>query len=89
MIVVTHLPQVAAFADQHVVVTKDGSGQVTASSVAVVDGPERVRELVRMLSGLEDSQSGAEHAAELLALADADRSGADVPRSDARRRVRR
>ena len=88
VIVVTHLPQVAAFADQHVVVTKDGSGQVTASSVAVVDGPERVRELVRMLSGLEDSQSGAEHAAELLALADADRSGADVPRSDARRRVR-
>jgi len=56
-----------------VVVTKDGAGLVTASSVAVVDGPERVRELVRMLSGLEDSQSGAEHAAELLALADADR----------------
>ncbi len=34
-----------------------------------------MRELVRMLSGLEDSQSGAEHAAELLALADADRGG--------------
>ncbi len=74
VVVVTHLPQVAAFADQHVVVTKGADGQVTAASVAVVDGPDRVRELVRMLSGLEDSQSGAEHAAELLALADADRA---------------
>jgi DNA repair protein RecN (Recombination protein N) len=74
VIVVTHLPQVAAFADQHVVVTKDRGGAVTAASVAVVEGPERVRELVRMLSGLEDSQSGAEHAAELLALAEADRA---------------
>jgi DNA repair protein RecN (Recombination protein N) len=73
VIVVTHLPQVAAFADQHVVVTKDGSGSVTESSVVVVDGPDRVRELVRMLSGLEDSESGAEHAAELLAVAEADR----------------
>ena len=73
VIVVTHLPQVAAFADRHVVVSKDRTGHVTASSVTVVDGPDRVRELVRMLSGLEDSASGAEHAAELLALADADR----------------
>lgn len=77
VIVVTHLPQVAAFADQHVVVTKGADGQVTAASVAVVDGPDRVRELVRMLSGLEDSRSGAEHATELLALAAADR--ADTP----------
>jgi DNA repair protein RecN (Recombination protein N) len=77
VIVVTHLPQVAAFADRHVVVTKDRSGQVTESSVQVVEGPERVRELVRMLSGLEDSQSGAEHAAELLALAAADLAAAD------------
>jgi DNA repair protein RecN (Recombination protein N) len=89
VIVVTHLPQVAAFADQHVVVTKDGSGQVTASSVAVVDGADRVRELVRMLSGLEDSRSGAEHAAELLALADADRGGLDMPKAGTGRRVRR
>ncbi len=73
VIVVTHLPQVAAFADRHVVVTKDSAGLVTAASVRVVEGPERVRELVRMLSGLEDSESGAEHAAELLAVAEADR----------------
>ena len=69
VIVVTHLPQVAAFADQHVVVTKGTGGAITATSVQVVDGEDRVRELVRMLSGLEGSQSGATHAAELLALA--------------------
>jgi DNA repair protein RecN (Recombination protein N) len=69
VIVVTHLPQVAAFADQHVVVTKGTGGAITATSVQVVDGDDRVRELVRMLSGLEGSESGATHAAELLALA--------------------
>jgi DNA repair protein RecN (Recombination protein N) len=74
VIVVTHLPQVAAFADRHVVVSKDSDGHVTGSSVSVVDGPERVRELVRMLSGLEDSQSGADHAAELLSLGEAARA---------------
>ena len=76
VIVVTHLPQVAAFADRHVVVTKDAEDRVTSASVSVVDGPERVRELVRMLSGLEESQSGADHAAELLALAANDRGTA-------------
>jgi DNA repair protein RecN (Recombination protein N) len=74
VIVVTHLPQVAAFADRHVVVSKDRDGRVTAASVATVDGQERVHELVRMLSGLEGSQSGAEHAAELLALAAGERA---------------
>ena len=76
VLVVTHLPQVAAFADTHIVVTKGSSGQVTESSVVVVDGDDRVRELVRMLSGLEGSVSGAEHAAELLDLAAAERLGA-------------
>ena len=74
VLVVTHLPQVAAFADAHIVVTKDASGQVTASSVVQVDGEARVRELVRMLSGLEDSASGAEHASELLELAATERA---------------
>ena len=74
VVVVTHLPQVAAFADSHIVVSKDSAGQVTASSVTVVDGPERVRELVRMLSGLENSRSGAQHASELLQLAEAERT---------------
>jgi DNA repair protein RecN (Recombination protein N) len=74
VIVVTHLPQVAAFADHHVVVTKDGDGRVTSASVTVVEGADRVSELVRMLSGLEGSASGAEHASELLALAERDRA---------------
>lgn len=74
VIVVTHLPQVAAFADAHVVVRKDAAGQVTASSVVPVTGEDRVTELVRMLSGLEGSASGAEHAAELLQLAEVERS---------------
>lgn len=74
VLVVTHLPQVAAFADRHVVVTKDAGGLVTASSVRVVDGQDRVTELVRMLSGLEGSQAGAAHAEELLALASAERA---------------
>jgi len=74
VIVVTHLPQVAAFGDSHVVVTKDSAGQVTSSSVVTVEGPDRVKELVRMLSGLEDSESGARHATELLQLAESERS---------------
>ncbi len=85
VVVVTHLPQVAAFADRHVVVTKGADGQVTATSVNVVDGPDRVRELVRMLSGLEDSQSGAEHATELLELASADKAQPPARRPAARR----
>ena len=74
VIVVTHLPQVAAFADVHIVVTKDSSGQVTGSSVVEVTGEARVAELVRMLSGLEGSASGAEHASELLQLAESERA---------------
>ena len=73
VIVVTHLPQVAAFADRHVVVAKGSKGQVTSASVRVVEGDDRVQELVRMLSGLEGSASGAEHASELLALASRER----------------
>ena len=75
VIVVTHLPQVAAFADQHVVIVKSADGQVTSSSVGPVTGGERVTELVRMLSGLTDSQAGAAHAEELLALAATERAG--------------
>lgn len=81
VIVVTHLPQVAAFADAHIVVAKGTDGSVTEASVRPVTGQERVAELVRMLSGLEGSASGAEHAGELLALAEEEsrrvRPGAD------------
>ncbi len=73
VIVVTHLPQVAAFADQHVVIAKSADGLVTASSVTAVTGAARITELVRMLSGLTNSQAGAAHAEELLDLASQER----------------
>jgi DNA repair protein RecN (Recombination protein N) len=69
VIVVTHLPQVAAFADQHLVVEKSDDGTVTRSGVTTLDQDGRVRELSRMLAGLEDSELGRAHAEELLALA--------------------
>lgn len=69
VLVVTHLAQVAAFADVQLVVTKGADGVVTSSNVSAVTGDTRVTELVRMLSGLEDSSAGAAHARELLELA--------------------
>jgi DNA repair protein RecN (Recombination protein N) len=69
VIVVTHLPQVAAFADNHLVVAKSDDGSITSSGVIRLDHAGRVRELSRMLGGLEDSEYGQAHAAELLALA--------------------
>ena len=66
VIVVTHLAQVAAFADHHVVVRP---GTVTAASIGYVTGSERVAELARMLGGQEDSATAAAHAEELLTLA--------------------
>jgi DNA repair protein RecN (Recombination protein N) len=69
VIVVTHLPQVAAFADNHLVVAKSNDGSITSSGVIRLDHAGRVRELSRMLGGLEDSEYGQAHAAELLALA--------------------
>jgi len=69
IIVVTHLPQVAAFADQHYVVTKNDDGDVTQSSVYAVSDTYRVEELARMLSGLEKSETALAHARELLSTA--------------------
>ncbi|RKR74453.1 DNA repair protein RecN [Frondihabitans australicus] len=69
VIVVTHLAQVAAFATNHLRVVKDASGAVTESSVQQLSGDERVAEMARLLSGLPDSESGLEHARELLAMA--------------------
>lgn len=69
VVVVTHLPQVAAFADRHVVVTKAEDGSVTSSGLTTLDDQGRERELSRMLAGLEDSATALEHARELLASA--------------------
>ena len=73
VIVVTHLPQVAAFADRQLLVRKENDGSVTSSGVTVLDEAQRRRELARMLSGLEDSELGQAHADELLAAAHAER----------------
>ena len=73
VIVVTHLPQVAAFADQQVVVTKSDRGSVTTSAAVALDDDQRVIELSRMLSGTPDSNAANAHAAELLSTAAADR----------------
>ena len=68
VIVVTHLPQVAAWADRHFVVAKDSDGQVVQSGVSQLDEQSRVSEIARMLAGLDQSISAQEHAAELLAM---------------------
>ena len=69
VIVVTHLAQVAAFADNHLKVQKNQDGEFTSSSVAPLAEVERVEELARMLSGLTESELGLAHAAELWHLA--------------------
>jgi DNA repair protein RecN (Recombination protein N) len=66
VIVVTHLAQVAAFANNHLRVVKDTDGQVTTSSVQALAGEERVAELARMLGGMADSQTALSHARELI-----------------------
>ena len=68
VIVVTHLAQVAAFANNHVQVVKDSAGGFTESSGRRLGGEGRLGEMARLLSGLSDSSSALEHAAELLAL---------------------
>jgi len=71
VLVVTHLPQIAAFADTHFVVDREG----TSAVVRRVEGGERLAELARMLSGIEDSERGQGHAKELLALAGSRKAG--------------
>ena len=71
VIVVTHLPQVAAFATRHLRVLKSVSDQYTSTDVVRLEGEAVVEELARMLSGLSESESGKTHAKELLELAKA------------------
>ncbi|HEY1320363.1 MAG TPA: DNA repair protein RecN, partial [Streptosporangiaceae bacterium] len=77
VIVVTHLPQVAAFADTHLVIEKADDGSVTRSGLTRLDDAGRVVELSRMLAGLEDSEFGRAHAGELLAAAAAERASSE------------
>ena len=70
VLVVTHLPQVAAYADRHVLVVKSSDGTVTSSGLSLLDEAGRERELSRMLAGLAESDTGLAHARELLAVAE-------------------
>ena len=79
VIVVTHLPQVAAFADTHLVVEKAEDGLVVSSGLTKLDETGRVKELSRMLAGLEDSEFGRAHAGELLEAAAAERAESARP----------
>ena len=74
VIVVTHLPQVAAFAVRHLRVLKNDDGVVTRTSVVALDDAARVDELSRMLAGLEASALAHGHAEELLQLAAASKT---------------
>jgi DNA repair protein RecN (Recombination protein N) len=69
VLVVTHLPQVAAFADAHLKVTKRTEAGRTTALVHSVEGDERIEELSRMLAGLPESERARGHAQELLELA--------------------
>ena len=69
VIVVTHLAQVAAFADQHFLIAKSSDGQVTTSDVTPLGEEERAAELARMMSGSGESDAGLRHAKELLRIA--------------------
>lgn len=66
VIVITHLAQVAVWADHHLVVKKSEGGSVTQSDVISIDEAGRKVEIARMLSGQEDSQTAQQHASELL-----------------------
>jgi DNA repair protein RecN (Recombination protein N) len=92
VVVVTHLPQVAAYADRHVLVDKARTpGGPTRSRVRTLSEGERVGELARMLAGLDDTDTGRAHAEELLAaarahrVADREAEGAERPGRRARR----
>jgi DNA repair protein RecN (Recombination protein N) len=66
VLVVTHLPQVAAYADRHVVVEKSSDGTITTSGLTVLDAVARERELSRMFAGMDESDTALAHARELL-----------------------
>ncbi|MGQ0773980.1 MAG: DNA repair protein RecN [Pseudonocardiales bacterium] len=74
VVVVTHLPQVAAYADRHLMVDKASYATgLTRSGIRELDGEARLGELARMLAGLDDTETGRAHAQELLATAEADK----------------
>ncbi len=87
VIVVTHLAQVAAYADRHLTVRKSDDGRVTSSSVRVLEGDERLRELSRMMGGDAGSEAGLVHAQELVDQAAATPRTPTKPTTTGRRRA--
>ena len=77
VLAVTHLAQVAAYADTHLVVRKDSGSDAVVSAVTPVDGEGRVKELARMLAGMDESDSGLAHAQDLLDKANTEKAAAD------------
>jgi DNA repair protein RecN (Recombination protein N) len=77
VLVVTHLPQIAAHADRHFTVEKTSAGGATSTDVRLLDDAGRVGELSRMLAGMEGSGLAQAHAEELLAAAAAAKNGRD------------
>ncbi len=80
VVAVTHLAQVAAFADRHYVVVKADDGQVTTTGVVQVADEDRAVELARMMAGLDTTESALAHAGELVELAASARASAIAPR---------
>ena len=80
VVAVTHLAQVAAFADRHYVVVKSDDGQVTTSGVVQVADEDRAVELARMMAGLDTTESALAHAGELVQLAASARVSVIAPR---------
>ncbi|QGK72295.1 DNA repair protein RecN [Allosaccharopolyspora coralli] len=89
VVVVTHLPQVAAYADRHWVVDKASQGGVTRSDVRMVTDERRVAELARMLAGLESTETGRAHAEELLATAAAHKQDDNGPAKSGKKPAKR
>jgi DNA repair protein RecN (Recombination protein N) len=89
VLVITHLPQIASRAHQHVVVSKAARAGVTTADLQVVEGEARVVEIARMLGGDEDSDTSRAHARELLdgAAPPGRSSAASRPRRAPRRRA--
>jgi DNA repair protein RecN (Recombination protein N) len=79
VLVVTHLPQIAAYADRHFSVEKRSAGDTTSTDVRLLDDAGRVGELSRMLAGMEGSGLAQAHAEELLAAATAAKDGGELP----------
>ena len=77
VICITHLPQIAAFADQHFLIEKGESGGRTHTGVRRMKREERVEEIARMLSGAKLTESSRKHAEQMLSVADGGKSFAD------------